>query len=72
MKNEHRVIKATLYTGWTELLIGLIMAWTGWQQWYYEHFHFFGILGMGMLIYSMWHAHFLHKDTGEILWKMKQ
>lgn len=68
MQNEQRIIKASVYAGWTDILFGLLMYFTGWHQWYFEHFHFFGILGIGMLIYGSWHKFLYEKETREKLW----
>lgn len=72
MNNEERIIKASACAGFTELLIGLIMALTGAHQWYFDHFHFFGVLGMGMLVYAYWHGYYFKKETGKDLWTMKK
>jgi len=55
MKNEMRMIKASFLTGVSELLLGVFMSFTGWHDWYYNHFKFFGVLGIGMLFYAFWH-----------------
>lgn len=68
MKSEQRIIKATIYAGWTELIVGFIMAITGWHDWYFKHFKFFGIMGLGMIFYAMWHHHFYKKETGKTIW----
>lgn len=64
MKYEKRVIKASFYAGLSDVIIGLIMCITGWHNWYYEHFHFFGVLGIGMLCYAFWH-YFLYETRGD-------
>ncbi len=61
MKQELRVIKSSFYAGITDMIIGLIMFMTGWHQWYYDHFHFFGILGIGMICYAIWHYYLYNK-----------
>ena len=63
MKSENRIIKASIATGLTEIIIGLFMAGTGLHNWYYDHFHFFGVLGIGMLSYGLWHWYYKIKDT---------
>jgi len=69
MKAEERTIKASMLAGWTDIFIGLIMYWTGWHQWYFDHFHFFGILGIGMLAYGFWHKLLYEKETKVKVWK---
>ena len=68
MNSEKRSIKASIMAGVCDILVGLIMYLTGWHVWYYEHFHFFGILGMGMLIYGFWHNHYYKLETGRVIW----
>lgn len=58
MKVEQRQIKASMYAGITDIIFGLIMYATGAADWYFEHFHFFGILGIGMIFYSVWLLYF--------------
>jgi len=72
MKAEERTIKASILAGITDMLIGLIMFLTGWHEWYYNHFHFFGILGIGMIAYGFWHKVLYTKETGVFLWKSKK
>ncbi len=55
MKAEDRTIKASLYAGLTDILFGLIMYFTGIGDWYYTHFHMFGVVGFGMIAYAFWH-----------------
>ena len=69
MRSERRIIRASIYTGISEMSIGLFMAITGLHQWYYDRFHFFGVLGLGMAIYGFWHMILLKKETGEWAWK---
>jgi hypothetical protein len=69
MNSENRVIKASFMTGMSDIALGLIMMLTGWQQWYYDHFHFFGIVGISMLLYSYWHTYYVFKETKESPWK---
>ena len=59
MKAEIRTINAMAMTGVTDLIIGLIMFATGWHEWYFNHFHFFGIMGFSSLAYAFWHYYFL-------------
>lgn len=63
MKSERRIIKASLFAGITDILIGLVMFLTGWHEWYFNHFHVFGVLGLGMIAYAYWHNYFLIKET---------
>lgn len=69
---ELRNMKATLYMGFTEILVGLFMVLMGWSDWYFETFHFFGILGLGAILYSYFYCYFYRQDTGEPIWKMKK
>jgi hypothetical protein len=63
MGTEERVIKASFAAGMTDLMFGLIMYWAGWQEWYFQHFHTFGILGFGMIAYAVWHNHYLTEEV---------
>jgi hypothetical protein len=63
MKYEQRVIKASAAAGATELLIGLVASVTGFHEWYFEHFHFFGVLGVGMLLYAAYHEYYRRRDS---------
>lgn len=72
MKQEIRIIKASVLTGITEMLIGLFMALTGLHQWYFDRFHFFGILGLGLLIYGFWLQYFYKKENGGDVWRIKK
>jgi len=65
MKLEERIIHASILTGWTDIVIGLFMYFTGWADWYYNHFHFFGVLGIGMLTYGLWHNQLLKGDKND-------
>ncbi len=58
-----RVIKASLFAGFTDLAIGLIMSFTGLHEWYYDKFRFFGVLGLAMITYGTWH-YILYKKDG--------
>ncbi len=71
MKAEERTIKAGVLAGATDILIGLAMYYLGWADWYFDKFHFFGIMGIAMLIYSYWHIYFYQKETGRrvMSWK---
>ena len=71
MRNELRIIKSTFMAGLTDVLTGLVMFFTGWHEWYFEHFHVFGILGLGMLYYAAWHWYFYVKDRGDFFWNLK-
>ena len=62
MRVEQRTYMASIYAGVTDILIGLFMYFTGWHQWYFDHFHFFGVLGIGMLAYGFWHRRFYRRD----------
>lgn len=55
MKNEQRMYKSSIIAGIGDILVGLIMYFTGWHDWYYNHFKFFGVLGIGMIIYGLVH-----------------
>jgi len=62
MKAEMRVVKASLWTGITDLLFGVLMFMTGWGDWYYTRFHFFGIIGFSLIIYAYWTLFFMRRD----------
>jgi len=68
MRHERRTIKVSLLTGITDIALGLIMYFTGAADWYYEHFHIFGILGMGFIIWAIWHMYFYRKEVGLKIW----
>jgi len=68
MKPEERNIKASVMAGVSDILIGLIMYLTGAADWYFQRFHFFGIMGIGLLLYSYWYIYFYRKDTGKRIW----
>lgn len=55
MKYEDRAIKASFLAGITDILVGIIMHFTGWHEWWYNQFHLFGVIGLGMIAYSFWH-----------------
>jgi len=55
LKAEQRTYKASFYAGFTDILIGLVFYLTGFADWYYAHFHVFGVLGLGMILYSFYH-----------------
>jgi hypothetical protein len=61
MKWEDRLIKASALTGFTDILLGLLMYWTGWGDWYYSHFHIFGIFGFSMIVYAYWHLYLIRQ-----------
>jgi hypothetical protein len=63
MNNEKRIIKASACAGVTDILFGLFMYWTGWGDFYYQHFHVFGMLGFGMLAYAYWHQYFYNLEV---------
>jgi hypothetical protein len=71
MNVEKRQIKASIFAGFTDILIGFIMFLTGWHQWYFDHFHFFGVLGIGMLAYGYWSIYFYNNEVGGRVWKEK-
>ncbi len=56
MRYEDRVIQSSLLAGMTDIVIGFIMYITSWHEWYWERFHTFGVLGIGMVAYGTWHA----------------
>jgi hypothetical protein len=62
MQYERRVIRASIYTGLTEILIGIILVLTHIADWYYNTFHFFGIFGFSMITYATWHWILLKRD----------
>ena len=71
MKQEERIIKSSLWTGVTDILIGIIFYFFGFLDWYYTHFHAFGIFGISLVVYSYWHIYFYQKETGRrvMTWK---
>lgn len=60
---ELRVIKASFFAGLTDLGIGYLAHKTGFHVWYWDNFHMFGFLGLGMLAYAYWHAFFYYRET---------
>ena len=72
MNAEKRNVQASLFAGVTEIVIGVVMALTGWGTWYFEHFHFFGILGVGFILYAYYYCLFYRRDTSEAIWKKKK
>jgi uncharacterized membrane protein YphA (DoxX/SURF4 family) len=72
MNVEKRTIKASIMAGFTEIVIGIIMVLTGAATWYFNTFHFFGIMGVCLIMYAYWHLYFLYQDTGEGLWSKKE
>ena len=69
MKSEERVIKASLMAGLSDVIVGILFHFTGIHDWYFTNFKFFGVLGIGMLLYAFWHAYFYYSDTRWSLWK---
>jgi len=63
VRAELRQVKASMYAGLTDIVFGLIMYFTKAADWYFAHFHFFGILGIGMVFYSVWLYYFFALDT---------
>ena len=63
MKSERRIIKSSIMTGLTEILIGILFALTGLHDWYFEHFKFFGVIGLGMLLYGLYHYYYWRNET---------
>ncbi len=45
--------------GFTEIIVGIIMVLTGASDWYFETFHFFGIMGMCLIFYAYWNLSFV-------------
>jgi hypothetical protein len=72
MISEHRIIKASIMTALCDVLIGILAYFTGVGDWYYAHFHVFGVFGVSLLIYGLWHSYYLLKDTGEKVWQIKR
>lgn len=62
MELEKRIIKASIATGITDLIIGLIAFQTGFGDWYYLRFHNFGIFGLSMITYGLYHFLFEKLD----------
>lgn len=69
MRTEQRIIKASILAGATDLLIGLFMAVSGLHEWWFNTFHLFGVLGIGMIAYGLWHAYYYKQETRERVWK---
>jgi hypothetical protein len=65
MKYEKRIIKASLLAGLSELVLGVIFWVTGFAEWWYNHLHFFGYLGLGMILYASWHYYYYRKESKE-------
>ena len=65
MKAELRQVKASMYAGITDIVFGVFAWLTGFADWYFIHFHFFGILGIGMIFYAVWLYYFYSIDTME-------
>lgn len=55
--------------GLTDIVVGLFMFFSGWGDWYYTHFHIFGVFGMTAITYGAWHQYLYMKETGERIWK---
>lgn len=68
MNAEKRTIKASILAGFTDIIFGLIMYFTGVSNWYYATFHFFGIMGFGMLAFGYWSIYFYNRETGGKVW----
>jgi len=68
MRHERRTIKVSLLTGLTDIIVGLILYFTGVADWYYSRFHVFGVLGMGFIIWAAWHYYFYKKEVGYKIW----
>lgn len=66
MQYEQRFIKASLLTGATDIVVGAVMAVTGLHQWYFDHFHVFGIFGFSMVAYGLWHRWLYKQDQVRI------
>lgn len=66
---ERRVIQASIFAGLTEMALGLVMVLTGTADWYFETFHFFGILGFGLVMYGVYTWILARKDTGDSPWQ---
>ena len=63
MKYENRIVKASLAAGLSECLLGVIALWAGFGYWWFEHVGMFGYLGIGMVLYSIWHYIFIKIDN---------
>ena len=59
---EKRIIKSSFMAGLTDVVIDLIMIMTGVHEWYFEHFKFFGVISIGMMLYAGWHQYFYYRD----------
>lgn len=62
MKLEDRIIKASIATGITDIAFGALAFISGFGDWYYKHLHNFGIFGLSMLAYGLWHIYFKYRD----------
>jgi uncharacterized membrane protein len=63
LKSEERIILASLFAGLSEIVFGLFMSVTGFHKWYFDNFHFFGIMGVCMVFYALWHAYLYRRET---------
>ena len=71
MNNELRFVKASIFTGATDIIFGILFYFIGFADWYYAHFHVFGIFGMSMLIYGYWHLYFYRQEVKKVkLWQL--
>ena len=65
MKSEDRIIRASLFAGVTEIIVGIIMYATDLGHFWFERAGFFGVMGVCMVFYGCWHW-YLKKKAGEI------
>jgi len=63
MRYEGRIVKASLFAGISELLLGYIFYLNGVGDWWFNNFHFFGYLGIGFILYAFWHQYFINWDN---------
>lgn len=52
---EERMIKASALAGFSDILFGVILSLWGFDDWWFEHLHTFGVLGVGMVFYAFYH-----------------
>ena len=69
MRAEERTIKVSLYAGVIEIILALFMTLTGFHNWWYSQFHFFGVFGIASIIWAACYYYLYKKETGNNVWK---
>lgn len=49
--------------GLTVILLGLLVVYLGYAQWWFEKTHLLGSFGVEMLVYAVWHWFFHRRET---------